>query len=246
MNTLQWEIGKSLRMSRLFDRQTGNSVLVAMDHSFAGRDAPAMILSIDYVLFHAFPGDTQAVEEQGIVCSVEEAVHLGADAIKVLMIFGRDDPALQTRNFDMVGRMAETCHRWGIPIIVEPTTWGHRIDAQMAKKSTLLRDMARIAFEFGADIVKIDAPENPADFEMVAASCPVPVLVLGGAKKPDMESLLRDVAAVVAHGARGVTFGRNIWQDPQPARIIRSLKKVVYAGDIEGALAEMRDQEIGV
>ena len=280
MDSPHWEIGKSLRLSRLFDHQSGNSVCVAMDHSFGGahkgfedpgktlekvlagqpdgviitpgtsrkfqflfrgRNAPAMILSIDYVLFHAFPGEQDVIEEQGMASSVEEAIRLGADAIKILMIFGRKNPSLQSRNFDMVGRVAGTCHRWGMPVIVEPTTWGHRIDSQMAKDPALLRDMARIAFEFGADVVKIDTPENPADFSMVAESCPVPILVLGGAKKPDVESLLRDVDVVVKCGALGVTFGRNVWQHPDPARIIRALKRVVYTGDVAGAIRELNE-----
>lgn len=280
MNSLQWEIGKSLRLSRLFDHQSGNSVCVAMDHSyggahkgfedpgktlekvlagqpdgviitpgtsrkfqplFRGRGAPAMILSIDYVLFHAFPGDKEAIEEQGMASTVEEAIRLGADAIKILMIFGREDPTLQARNFDMIGRVAGACHSWGMPVIIEPTTWGHRIDSQMAKDPALLRDMARIAFEFGADVVKIDTPENPADFSMVVESCPVPILVLGGAKKSDTESLLRDVDTVIKCGALGVTFGRNVWQHPDPAKIIRALKKVVYAGDIAGAIRELKE-----
>ncbi len=206
---------------------------------FSGRGAPAMIVSIDYVLFHAFPGDQTPIEEQGIVSSVEEALRLGADAIKILMIFGRQEPSMQARNFDFIGRTCETCRRWGLPVMVEPTTWGHRFEPKMCKDTNVLRDMARIAFEFGADIVKIDSPENPADFDRVAESCPVPVLVLGGAKKADTASMLRDVLAVVEHGAAGVTFGRNVWQHPEPEKMVRALKKVVYAGDIQGALEDI-------
>lgn len=278
MSVVNWEVGKSLRLSHLFDQKTQRSVLVAMDHSFGGahkgfenpgetlekvlagnpdgvivtpgtsrmfqsrfvgRGAPAMIVSIDYVLFHAFPGDSEGVEEQGMVCSVEEAMRLGADAIKVLMIFGRKDPSMQARNFDNIGRLAEQCHTWGLPIIVEPTTWGKRFTPEKMKDANVLRDMARIAFEYGADVVKIDVPEDPADFQKVAESCPVPLLVLGGAKKADTASMLKDVLTVVQHGAAGVTFGRNVWQDPNPTRIIRALKKVVFEEKLDEAVALM-------
>ena len=275
MLTNNWEIGKSLRMSRLFDEKTERSVLVAMDHSFggahkgledpgetlkkvldgkpdgviitpgtsrtfqsrfAGRGAPAMILSIDYVLFHAYPGDTETIEEQGMVTSVEEALRLGADAIKVLMIHGRKDPSMQRRNFDMIGEIIEKSHHWGLPVIVEPTTWGHRFTPEKQKNVNVLRDMARIAFEFGADVVKIDVPENPADFKQVAESCPVPLLVLGGAKKSSDEAMLNDVLSVVQNGAAGVTFGRNVWQHENPEKIIAALKNVVFNEDVNGAL----------
>jgi class I fructose-bisphosphate aldolase len=278
MKQSEWEIGKSLRMSRLFDRDSGHSVIVAMDHSFggahkgfedpgktlenvmtgepdgiiltpgtsrkfqshfAGRGAPAMIVSIDYVLFHSFPGSDEAIEEQGMVTTVEEALRLGADGIKVLMIFGRKDPSIQARNFDTIGKVVEKAHQWGLPVMIEPTTWGHKIDQTVAKKTNLLRDIARIAFEFGADIVKVDTPENPAEFKSVSEACPVPILVLGGAKRTDTMGMLREVAEIMTQGASGVTFGRNIWQHPQPERIIRALKRVVYLGDLENAFNEI-------
>jgi fructose-bisphosphate aldolase, class I len=279
MSTLNWEVGKSLRMSRLFDQGTHRSVLVAMDHSFGGahkgyedpgstiekvlagnpdgvivtpgtsrmfqyrfvgRGAPAMIVSIDYVLFHGFPGDTVAVEEQGMVSTVEEAMRLGADAIKVLMIFGRKDPSMQARNFDKIGEVAEKCHTWGLPIMVEPTTWGLRFTPEKLKDVKVLRDMARIAFEFGADIVKIDAPDKPEEFQQVAESCPVPLLVLGGAKKTDTSTMLQDVLTVVRNGAAGVTFGRNVWQHPEPERMVKALKKVVHQENLEDAILDLQ------
>lgn len=278
----EWQTGISLRMSRLFDNQTGRSVIVAMDHGFggahkgmedpgrtlervlagepdgvlvtpgtarafqrrfSGRGAPAMIVSIDYVLFHAFPGDSTAIEEQGVVASVEEALRMGADAIKILMIHGRQDPSIQARNFDFVGRTCEACRRWGLPVMVEPTTWGHRFTPQTSKSTHVLRDMARIAFEFGADIVKLDTPENPAEFEQVAEACPVPLLVLGGVKKLDTSTMLEDVRVAIGAGASGVTFGRNVWQAPDPAKMVRALKKVVYHGDVTGAMADLVQED---
>ncbi len=212
---------------------------------FAGRSAPAMIVSIDYVLFHPYPGSPDQVEEQGLASSVEEALRLGADAIKVLMIHGREDPTMQARNFDAIGRIADQCHRWGMPLMIEPTTWGHRFQAnkEAQKDVKTLRDMARIAFEFGADIVKNDYPRNPEDFDQIAESCPVPVLVLGGAKTDDEEALLRDVTTLVQHGAAGVTFGRNVWQYPEPDRIVRALRYCVHDEDVEAGLNELRAGE---
>jgi len=212
--------------------------------AFAGKLAPAMIVSIDYVLFHPFPGSKDIIEEQGVVSSVEEALRLGADAIKVLMIFGRSDPSMQARNFDMIGRFADHCHQWGMPIIIEPTTWGHKFTQDEKKNVNVLRDMARVAFEFGADIVKSDFPDDPNEFQEIVNSCPVPVTVLGGAKTSDTESLLRAVVKLTEHGAAGVTFGRNVWQHADPERFIRCLKHCVYEMDLVSALAEINDPEV--
>jgi DhnA family fructose-bisphosphate aldolase class Ia len=280
MSIQNWETGRSLRQSRLFDSENNRSVIVAMDHSFggshkgledpgltlekvlngnptgviitpgtcrtfqsrfAGQDSPAMIVSIDYVLFHSYPTDDRKIEEQGIVSSVQQALKFGADAIKILMIHGRHDPSIQVRNFDLVGQLVETAHQWGMPVIVEPTTWGHRFTKEKTNDVIVLRDMARIAFEFGADVVKIDVPEDPAEFGQIAESCPVPLLILGGTKKPSLEILLRDVVTVIKNGANGVTFGRNIWQHENPEKIIKALKLAVFDEDISEALRVLEE-----
>ncbi len=207
---------------------------------FAGQHAPAMILSIDYVLFHSYPGSKEPVEEQGMVSSVETAVKLGADAIKILMIFGREDPSMQARNFDTVGRLIDESHNWGLPVMVEPTTWGKRFDDSSRKNKLVLRDMARIAFEFGADIVKCDYPTPPEGFVDVAQSCPVPVLVLGGTKKENVVDLLQEVLVLVQKGASGVTFGRNVWQHANTPGFIKALRHVVHDQDIDSAIAELK------
>jgi DhnA family fructose-bisphosphate aldolase class Ia len=99
--------------------------------------------------------------------------------------------------------------------------------------------MARVAAEFGADIVKTDYPENPADFAQVASGCPVPLLALGGSKRPSEEDLLSEVLALMQNGATGVTFGRNVLQGRSPERMVRAIKKVVHHLDLEAALEEL-------
>ncbi len=202
----------------------------------SGRGAPALVLSLDFVLFHAYPGHAQAVEEQGLAASVETAARLGADAVKVLMIFGREDPTVQLRNFEYVARTAEACQHWGMPLIVEPTTWGHEIPSEARRAPHLIRDISRIAFEFGANVVKVAYTGEAETFRPVVDSCPVPVLILGGARNTEEASLLRQVQGAMTAGAAGVVFGRNIWGHPRPEVMIRALRLVVHQGDLAGAL----------
>ena len=279
MKPTNWEPGISLRMSRLFDRQSGKSVVIAMDHSavfgalkgledaegslekvvsghpdgvllpagtarrfqnhLLGRGAPALIIALDFPLFFPYPGSDQSVEEQGVMVSPEEAIRLGADMVKILLIFGREQPSVQARNFCQTAMMVEKCHALGLPVMLEPTAWGLRFNPKTAKDTGVLRDMARVAAEFGADIVKTDYPENPADFDQVASGCPVPLLALGGSKKPSEEDLLREVLALMQNGATGVTFGRNVLQGNSPERMVRAIKKVVHHLDLEAALEEL-------
>ncbi|HUI70586.1 MAG TPA: hypothetical protein VL354_08670 [Spirochaetia bacterium] len=280
MSSTNWEPGISLRMSRLFDKESGNSVVIAMDHSavfgalkgledaggaldtivagepdgvllpggaargfqnrLAGRGAPALIIALDFPIFFPYPGSAVTVEEQGVMVSPEEALRLGADMVKILLIFGREQPSVQARNFAQTAQLVEKCHSLGLPVMLEPTAWGLRFDPKTAKEAGVLRDMARVAAEFGADVVKTDYPENPREFSLIASACPVPLLALGGSKKPSEEDLLREVLVLIENGARGVTFGRNVLQGRSPERMVRAIRKAVHHRDLEAGLEELR------
>jgi DhnA family fructose-bisphosphate aldolase class Ia len=123
--------------------------------------------------------------------------------------------------------------------MVEPTTWGLRLAGKNTKDAKLLTDMARMAYEIGADIVKSDFPENPRDMEKIARSCPVPVVLLGGDKSPSFRDTLADVLVCVQGGAAGVTFGRNVWQHPDICKVVRAIQKVVHDEDLKGAIEEL-------
>jgi DhnA family fructose-bisphosphate aldolase class Ia len=279
MKNLNWEHGISLRMSRLFNNVSGNSVVIAMDHGLAGapkgledvgrtlekvlagqpdgvllsggairrfgsrlagRNAAGLVMALDFAIFNPYPGSPEGIDEHGIVASPEEAVRLGVDMVKMAMIFGRNNTPDQARSFTKVGELIEKCHAWGLPVMVEPTTWGRRFDQKTAKDARILSEMARISAEFGADVVKTDYPENPADFEMIATACPVPLVVLGGTKKPTVEGLLSDTLEVMRNGASGVTFGRNAWQTEAPEKMVRAINQVVHHLDLPAALEELK------
>jgi DhnA family fructose-bisphosphate aldolase class Ia len=205
----------------------------------AGRSAPAMIVTIDYVMFTTIPTKEQTHEEMGVLSTVEDALRMGADAVKVAMTFGRKDATMQARNFDMISQVADKCHQWGMPLMIEPTTWGKGVEPKDTRNAQILANIARIAFEFGADIVKVDYPESAADFKQIAAVCPAPIMVLGGTKKPDQRAMLEEILTVTKLGSSGVVIGRNVWQWPNPSGMVRALRQVVHNCDLEAAMAEL-------
>jgi class I fructose-bisphosphate aldolase len=223
-----------------------DAVLVApgtarmFQNCLAGRNAPAMIVTIDYVMFTTIPTQEQTQEEMGILSTVEDAIRMGADAVKIAMSFGRKDANMQARNFDMISQVAEKCHQWGMPLMIEPNTWGKGFEPKDTRKAEILANIARIAFEFGADIVKVDYPENAADFKQISAVCPAPIMVLGGTKKPDQRAMLDEILTVTKLGAVGVVIGRNVWQWPNPSGMVRALRQVVHHGDLEAAVEELK------
>jgi DhnA family fructose-bisphosphate aldolase class Ia len=119
--------------------------------------------------------------------------------------------------------------------MVEPTTWGLRFESAEKKDPKILADMARIAFEIGADIVKSDYPDDPRDMALIAEACPVPVVLLGGGKTDSIRDMLESVLVCMQQGASGVAFGRNVWQHADPGRLVRAIQHVVHDLDIKTA-----------
>jgi class I fructose-bisphosphate aldolase len=205
----------------------------------AGRNAPALIVTIDYVMFTTIPTREQPNEALGMLSTVEDAMRMGADAVKIAMTFGRKDANMQARNLDMISQVADKCHQWGMPLMIEPTTWGKGFEPKDTRNAQILANIARIAFEFGADIVKIDYPDMAADFSQISAVCPAPIMVLGGSKKPDQRAMLEEILTVTKLGGSGVVIGRNVWQWSNPSGMVRALRQVVHNCDLEAAMAEL-------
>jgi DhnA family fructose-bisphosphate aldolase class Ia len=90
-----------------------------------------------------------------------------------------------------------------------------------------VRTGARIAAELGADAIKTF---NTVDFAAVTGSCPVPVLGLGAEQLPTQADALELAASEVRNGARGVVFGRNAIQVPDPHAFQAALCDVVKKG----------------
>jgi DhnA family fructose-bisphosphate aldolase class Ia len=121
----------------------------------------------------------------------------------------------------------------GMPLMVEPLVMqdnavagGYMVDGDVEKITALVRQ----ARELGADLIKADPTDDPEDYHrVVEVAGDVPVLVRGGGRVDD-GTLLARTAAVLAQGARGIVYGRNIIQHPDPAGITRALMSVVHEG----------------
>jgi DhnA family fructose-bisphosphate aldolase class Ia len=82
--------------------------------------------------------------------------------------------------------------------------------------------------EFGADVIKADPTDDPGDFHrVVRAAAPVPVFVRGGGRVAD-EELFARTRAMLDQGAKGLVYGRNIFQHDAPAAMTRALMAMVH------------------
>jgi len=153
-----------------------------------------------------------------VMVSPQNAIDQGADAILVMLVLGGEH---DRDSMIEVARTIDSFHKFAIPVIAEVLA----ADFTKNNEAGFVRDGVRIAAEIGADAVKAFYCDN---FQAVTAGCPVPVILAGGPKDRDIVKVARDA---VACGVRGFAFGRNIFQNEDPAGLIRDLNRVLRKGE---------------
>ena len=159
------------------------------------------------------------------VCTVEEAIRLGADAVSIHVNLGAATDA------DMLlhlGRVSQECMQWGMPLVAMVYTRGAAIKNEFDVK--YVKHAARVGAELGADIVKVNYTGSPETFREVTEGCPVPVVIAGGEKVATDEALLGMVEGSLAAGGAGVSIGRNAFQHRDPERMVGAIARMVHGG----------------
>lgn len=256
-----------MRLGRLFDRTSGRSFVVAMDHGltlgvpkgfedapaaieriadlnpdaivlapgmlhqtghvFARRGAPAPLVRADFIIND--PRIAYLGEQHRVLISPEDAVVLGADGILLFLILGVKEGQMFADNIEAVARGAQAAHRVGLPLIVEVTLWGSQIPLAARRDPDLLAFGARIAAELGADAIKTEYTGDRTSMATIVDGCPVPVLVLGGPKTNAPDALVDATREAMNAGAKGVVYGRNVWQADDPAGMAEELRAAIHS-----------------
>lgn len=196
------------------------------------RPKPALVLRTDPANCYGRKLPTQsfafAVDE-----AVETAVRLDAACVVVnlLRVPGADE--LTEFTLRSIARLKPVCERYGMPLMIEPLVFmpnekagGYMSDGDLKKILGLVRQ----AVEMGADVIKADPTTQTADYhKVIETAAGIPVLVRGGGKVSDREILVR-TEELLAQGAAGIVYGRNIIQHPKPAAITRALMALLHDG----------------
>ena len=234
-----------------FDPKSGNTVMLAFDHGYimgptAGLERIDVVIPplIPYVnvlmgtkgilrscISPAAPVakcvrvtyDTTVLFDEmsnggGIACDIENAVRMNADCMAVQTFIGAPG---ESRSLELLCRTADAGARYGIP-----TLGVVAVGKQMERTEKFFQLATRVLAENGANVVKSYYCDG---FERVAAACPVPIVIAGGKKLPELEALEMAYRAI-AEGARGVDMGRNIFQSDCPAGMAQAIGKVVHGG----------------
>jgi len=157
------------------------------------------------------------------LCTVEEAVKLGASAVGYTIFIGSSHEAEMFEDFEQIQRDA---HKKRLPVILWVYPRGKSI-----KKDTSRENMAyaaRTALELGADIVKIKYGGNPKDLEWAVKSAGRTKLVVAGGTKKSDAVLLKQIKEITDSGAIGLAIGRNVWQSRNPLELSRRMRKIIW------------------
>ncbi len=244
---LDW--GMKDRLSRIFNPKTGKSVMLAFDHGFimgptSGLERIDLTINplIEYadclmcargvlralvpttsrkpVCLRSDAGSTILTElNHNVVIDVQDAVRLNASAMAVMVAIG--DKATEATTVANLSRAADACLSFGMPLMGVTA-----VGKDMARDARYFGLAARVCAENGANVVKTYYTEG---FEKVVACCPVPIVIAGGKKLPELEALELAYKAIDA-GAAGVDMGRNVFQSEAPAAIIQAISAVVHQG----------------
>jgi DhnA family fructose-bisphosphate aldolase class Ia len=168
------------------------------------------------------------------------ALRLDAACVVCNLLLMPGEPDLHRQTVLNAARLRVVCEKYGMPLMIEPLVLkpneakgGYQVDGN--KK--LIVALVRQARELGADVIKADPTEHAEDYHEVVQAARCPILVRGGGKKP-IETVFSEAAAFLAQGAHGLVYGRNIYQHPNPARIVAAFMAMIHDGaDAERALA---------
>lgn len=171
------------------------------------------------------------------VCTLKEAIQLGADAVSVHINLGADTEGEMLND---LGDVSRECQEWGMPLIAMMYTRGKDIESEFSVK--YVKHAARVGAELGADIVKVNYTGSPETFREVVESSPSPVVIAGGEKMETDIEVLQMVEGALLAGAKGVSIGRNVFQHKHPIKIIKAISKMVHESySIEQAVSILEE-----
>ena len=244
---LDW--GMKNRLARTFDPASGRTVMLAVDHGyFQGPTSGLERIDLSIlpllpqcnalfctrgVLRSIIPAESQKpmvlrasggpsilrdeLSDEQIAIDMDDAVRLNAAGVGIQVFIGGEH---ETRSVHNMTRLVDAGLRVGMPVMGVTA-----VGKNMTRNAPYFRLACRIIAELGAQYVKTYYVDD--GFETITSSCPVPIVMAGGKKLPELDALTMAYNAV-RQGAAGVDMGRNIFQSNAPKAMITAVNAVVH------------------
>jgi len=244
--SLDW--GMKNRLARIFNPQTGRVLMLAIDHGYfqgptTGLEridlnivplmpyADALMLTRGILRTTVPPTITKPIvmrcsggpsilkelSDEHLAVDIEDAIRMNVAAITLQVFIGGE---YESRSVHNMTKLVDAGLKYGIPTMAVTA-----VGKDMVRDAKYFRLACRICAELGAQIIKTYYLED--GFETVTASCPVPIVMAGGKKIPELDALTMAYKAV-QEGAAGVDMGRNIFQSDHPIAMIQAVGKIVH------------------
>ena len=246
---LEW--GMKSRLARIFNPKSGRTVMLAFDHGyFQGpttgleRIDLSILPLIPYadvlmctrgILRSVIPPDCgkpialrcsggnsilKELSNELVAVDIDDAIRVDAAAMAAQIYIGAE---YEHQSISNLIRLIDNGTKYGIPTLAVTG-----VGKDMVRDARYFGLASRIAAELGANYVKTYFVED--GFERVTAGCPVPIVIAGGKKLPELDALTMAYKAI-DQGASGVDMGRNIFQAKSPTAMIRSVASVVHENE---------------
>jgi len=245
-------------MERIMDRKTGNAVIVPMDHGISVGPLEGLIDMQKAVDDVSIGGATAVLMHKGLiryshrmagedvglilhlsastdlgpttnskvlVATIDEAIKCGADAVSIHINFGSEDEPYM---LESAGEISRQCAEWGMPLLVMAYPRGPQIKNQFDPDA--IAHCARAAAELGADVVKVSYTGDIDTFKEVCRGALAPVVIAGGPKMDSDMDILNMVHDSMVAGGRGVSIGRNVFQNKNVPGITKAISSIVLEG----------------
>jgi putative autoinducer-2 (AI-2) aldolase len=245
-SALDW--GMKNRLSRIFNPDTGRTVMLAIDHGyFQGPTTGLERIDLSIVPLMPYadaimltrgilrttvppwltkpivmrcsggPSILKELSDEHLAVDIEDAIRMNVAAITLQVFIGGE---FESRSVHNMTRLVDMGMRYGIPVMAVTA-----VGKDMVRDARYFRLACRMCAELGVHFVKTYHVEE--GFETVIASCPVPIVMAGGKKIPELDALTMAYKAV-QEGASGVDMGRNIFQSDAPRAMMQAVRKVVH------------------
>ena len=244
-NNYDW--GMKNRLGRIFNCESGRTVMLAFDHGYfqgptTGLERPditilplapfadALMLtrgilrsvippSLNKATVLRASGGPSILKElsnEHIAMDIEDAIRVNACAVATQVFVGGEK---ETQSVMNLTNLVNAGNRVGMPVLGVTA-----VGKDMVRDAKYIRLATRMCAELGAAFVKTYfVPE----FETVTSACPVPIVIAGGKKLPELDAL-KMAHEAIQQGAAGVDMGRNIFQSEAPIAMIKAVRKVVH------------------
>ncbi|MFX1569348.1 MAG: 2-amino-3,7-dideoxy-D-threo-hept-6-ulosonate synthase [Promethearchaeota archaeon] len=250
-------LGKKIRMERIFDRKSKKTIIIPMDHGLTMgtikglEDLAAMVDKValggaNAVLMHSgmvSAGHRQYGKDIGLIIHLSGATSLSPNPNKKVLVcsveralkMGADGVSIHINiGADDEPEMLQDAHKivedtreWGVPLIAMMYPRGKKITDE--NEPSVVNIAVRAGAELGADIVKTNYTGDIDSFKKITNGVRhVPVIIAGGPKMDTIPNLLQMVHDSIEAGGSGVAFGRNVFQSEDPTKLVRSLSKIVH------------------